>query len=57
VTGDDSGTYAVAADGTLTITDADAIVWTGAISADGNALALGNITSSQTPSLLVGVRR
>jgi hypothetical protein len=56
-TSDDSGTYTVAADGTLTTTDADGIVWTGAISADGNALVLGNITSGQTPSLLVGVRQ
>jgi hypothetical protein len=56
-TSNDSGTYTVAADGTLTITDADGIVVTGAISADGNALVLGNITSSQTPSIWVGVRQ
>jgi hypothetical protein len=56
-TGSDSGTYTVAGDGTLSTTDADGIVWTGAISADGNALVLGNITNSQTPSLLVGVRQ
>jgi hypothetical protein len=56
-TSNDSGTYTVAADGTLTITDADGIVVTGAISADGNALVLGNITSGQTPSIWVGVRQ
>jgi hypothetical protein len=56
-TGNDSGIYTVAADGTLTITDADGIVSTGAISADGNALVLGNIASGQTPAIWVGVRQ
>jgi hypothetical protein len=56
-TSNDSGTYTVADDGTLTFTDADGIVGTGAISADGNALVLGNITSGQTPSIWVGVRQ
>jgi hypothetical protein len=55
--GNDSGTYTVAADGTLTITDADGIVSSGAISADGNALVLGNVTSTQTPAIWVGVRQ
>jgi hypothetical protein len=56
-TGYDSGTYTVAADGTLTYTDADGIVGNGAISADGNALVLGNITSGQSPTIWVGVRQ
>jgi PASTA domain len=56
-TGNDSGTYTVASDGTLSLTDADGIVGTGAISADGNALVLGNVTSSQTPAIWVGVRQ
>jgi hypothetical protein len=56
-TSNDSGTYTVAEDGTLTYTDADGIVGTGAISADGNALVLGNITSGQSPTIWVGVRQ
>ncbi len=30
---------------------------TGAISADGNALVLANVTSGGTPAILVGVRQ
>ena len=52
-----SGTYTVAADGTLALTDTDGVVSTGAISADGNALVLGNVTSGGTPAIFVGVRQ
>jgi hypothetical protein len=53
----DNGTYTVAADGTLTFTDSAGNVSNGAISADGNTLVLANITSSETPAILVGVRQ
>ena len=52
-----SGTYTVAADGTLTLTDSDGNVYNGAISADGNALALASVTSGETPAIQVGVRQ
>jgi hypothetical protein len=52
-----SGTYTMAADGTLTLTDSDGKVYNGAISADGNALALGSVTSGLSPAIFVGVRQ
>jgi hypothetical protein len=52
-----SGTYTVAADGTLTVTDAEGNVSNGAISADGNALVLGSVTSNASPAIVVGVRQ
>jgi hypothetical protein len=52
-----SGTYTVTADGTLTITLADGTVLNGAISADGNALVLADITSGDAPLISVGVRQ
>jgi uncharacterized lipoprotein NlpE involved in copper resistance len=53
----DSGTYTVAADGTLSLTDSEGNVYNGAISADGNALALGSVTSGESPAIQVGVRQ
>jgi hypothetical protein len=52
-----SGTYTVASDGTLTITEASGDVYNGAISADGNALVLAQITSGKAPKIDVGVRQ
>jgi len=53
----DSGTYTVAADGTLTLTDSEGNIYNGAISADGNALVLGSVTSNESPAIFVGVRQ
>jgi hypothetical protein len=53
----DTGTYTVAADGTLTITDSEGDVESGAISADGNALVLASVASDQNPAIFVGVRQ
>jgi hypothetical protein len=53
----DEGTYTVAADGTLTVTDSESNVYNGAISADGNALVLGSVTSNESPAIFVGVRQ
>ena len=54
---DESGTYTVAADGTLTLIDTDGNVYNGVLSADGNALVLANISSQQTPAIWAGVRQ
>jgi hypothetical protein len=51
------GTYTLAADGTMTLTEADGEVNSGAISADGNAFVLANVTSGKAPTLNVGVRQ
>jgi hypothetical protein len=53
----DTGTYAVAADGTLTLTDSEGDVYNGAIAADGNALVLASITGAQDPAIFAGVRQ
>jgi hypothetical protein len=53
----ESGTYTVAADGALALTDSEGNLYNGALSADGNALVLGSITSSESPSIFVGVRQ
>jgi PASTA domain len=53
----DTGTYTVAADGTLTITDSEGDVYNGAMSADGNALVLASVASAQNPAIFVGVRQ
>ena len=52
-----TGSYAVAADGTLTLTDPDGDVYNGAISADGNALVVASVASQQNPAIFVGVRQ
>ena len=53
----DSGTYTVAADGTLTLTDSEGNVYNGGISADGNALVLANVSSNESPAIAVAVRQ
>jgi len=53
----DTGTYTVAADGTLTLTDSEGDVENGAISADGNALVLASVASDQNPAIFAGVRQ
>ena len=53
----DTGTYTVASDGTLTLTDSEGDVYNGGISADGNALVLGSVASDQNPAIFVGVRQ
>jgi hypothetical protein len=55
--GTGGGTYTVADDGTMTLTDADGNLSNGAISADGNALVLANVTSGKPPTINVGVRQ
>jgi hypothetical protein len=52
-----TGTYTVATDGTLTLTDPTGDVENGAISADGNALVLASVASEQNPAIFVGVRQ
>jgi PASTA domain len=52
-----SGTYTVAADGTLTITDASGDIYNGAITVDGNILALSSVAAQQNPAIYVGVRQ
>lgn len=52
-----TGTYTVAADGTLMLTDPAGDVENGAISADGNALVLASVASGQNPAIFVGVRQ
>jgi hypothetical protein len=53
----DSGSYTVAGDGTLTLTDSEGNIYNGAMSADGNALVLGSVTSNESPAIFVGVRQ
>jgi hypothetical protein len=53
----DTGTYIVAADGTLTLTDSEGDIESGAISADGNALVLASVASDQNPAIFVEVRQ
>ena len=53
----DTGTYTVAADGTLTLTDSEGDLESGAISADGNALVLASVASDQNPAIFVEVRQ
>jgi len=53
----DSGTYTVADDGTLELTDSEGNVYSGAISADGNALVLASVASGESPAIHVGVRQ
>ena len=51
-----TGTYAVAADGTLTVSPTSGAPLTGGMSADGDTLVLSQLTSGQAPSIAVGVR-
>jgi hypothetical protein len=59
-----SGTYTVAADGTLTITETlggdpnlVAVPFVGGLSADGHTLVASQTTSERPPSILVGIMR
>lgn len=51
-----AGTYAVAADGTLTLSPVDGPVVTGSLTADGSTLVIAEITSGSAPSVAFGVR-
>ena len=53
----DTGTYTIAADGTLTLIDSKGELYNGAIAADGNALVLASVTSTQSPAVFAGVRQ
>jgi hypothetical protein len=52
-----TGTYTVATDGTLTLTDSEGDVYNGAIAADGNALVLASVSGSQSPAIFAGIRQ
>ncbi len=52
-----AGTYAVAADGTVTLTPAGAAPLTGGLSADGNTLVLAQMSSGQNPTVTLGVKQ
>jgi hypothetical protein len=53
----DTGTYTVAANGVMTITDSEGDVYTGGVSADGNALVLASVAAQQQPAIFVGFRQ
>ena len=52
-----TGTYAVAADGALTVSPTVGAPLTGGVSADGNTLVLSQLTSGQRPSITVGIKQ
>jgi hypothetical protein len=52
-----SGTYALAADGTLTLTSAGAAPLSGGVSADGNTLVLVQTTAGQPPAITLGIKQ
>ncbi len=52
-----AGTYAVAADGTVSVTPATGPPLSGGLSVDGNTLLLSQLTSAQGPSITLGVRQ
>ena len=52
-----SATYAVAADGTLTVSPTNGSPMTGGLSADGNTLVISQMTSGKSPEVLVGIKR
>jgi hypothetical protein len=52
-----AGTYAVAADGALTVSPTVGAPLTGGVSADGNTLVLSQLTSGQNPSITVGIKQ
>jgi uncharacterized surface anchored protein len=53
----DTGTYTVATDGTLTLTDSEGDVYDGAIAADGNDLVLASVSGTQSPAIFAGIRQ
>jgi hypothetical protein len=52
-----TGTYTVGAAGALVVTTQSGVSSSGQISADGNAIVLGDITSGEPPAVAVGVRQ
>jgi hypothetical protein len=52
-----TGTYAVAADGALTVRPTVGAPLTGGVSADGNTLVISQLTSGQGPSITVGIKQ
>ncbi len=52
-----SGTYTLAADGTMNMVVAGGPTLTGTVSADGHVFVLADMTSGQQPTLLVGIRQ
>ena len=52
-----SGTYSVAADGSLTITPASGSPLSGGISADGKTLVLSQLTAGQPSAFAVGIKQ
>jgi hypothetical protein len=52
-----TGTYTVSATGALVITTQSGVSSSGQISADGNAIVLGDISSGEPPAVAVGVRQ
>jgi len=52
-----SGTYAVSADGVLTMTPMGGASLTGGVSADGNTLVLAQTTAGQSPAITVGIKQ
>jgi hypothetical protein len=52
-----SGTYSVAADGSLTITPASGSPLSGGISADGRTLVLSQLTAGQPSAFAVGIKQ
>jgi hypothetical protein len=52
-----TGTYAVAANGALTVTPIAGAPLTGGVSADGNSLVLSQLTAGQGPSITVGIKQ
>jgi hypothetical protein len=52
-----SGTYILAADGTMNMVMTGGQALTGVVSADGNVFVLTDMTSGQQPTLLVGIRQ
>ena len=52
-----SGTYTVASNGALSGLDLGGNSYTGQLSADGNTFVITNLTSSQMPAILVGVKQ
>lgn len=53
----DTGTYTVSATGALVVTTQSGVSSSGQISADGNAIVLGDISSGEPPAVAVGVRQ
>ena len=52
-----TGTYTVSAVGALVITTQSGVSSSGQISADGNAIVLGDVSSGEPPAMAVGVRQ